>query len=44
MLGTDDDDVIAARVGRTPCAVGAMRRKREAPKFRDRRVRQGRQG
>jgi hypothetical protein len=39
LLGTDDDDVIAARVGRTPNAVGVMRRKRKAPKSRDRRRR-----
>jgi hypothetical protein len=44
LLGTDDDDVIAARVGRTPNAVRVMRRKRNVPKFRDRRKRQGRQG
>jgi hypothetical protein len=39
LLGTDDDDVIAARVGRTPTAVGVMRRKRKVPKFRGRRRR-----
>jgi hypothetical protein len=40
LLGTDDDDVIAARIGRTPNAVGVMRRKRKVPKFRDRRRRE----
>jgi hypothetical protein len=44
LLGTDEDDVIAARIGRTPTAVGVMRRKRKVPKFRDRRRREGRQG
>jgi hypothetical protein len=39
LLGTDDDDVIAAKVGRTPEAVRVMRRKRQVPKFRDRRRR-----
>jgi hypothetical protein len=39
LLGTDEDDVIAARIGRTACAVGVMRRKRKVPKFRDRRRR-----
>jgi hypothetical protein len=39
LLGTDDDDVIAAKVGRTPEAVRLMRRKRKVPKFRDRRRR-----
>jgi hypothetical protein len=43
LLGTDDD-VIAAKVGRTPEAVRLMRRKRRVPKFRDRRGRKGRQG
>jgi hypothetical protein len=37
LLGTDDDEVIAARIGRTPNAVGVMRRRRKVPKFRDRR-------
>jgi hypothetical protein len=44
LLGTDEDDVIAGRIGRTPNAVGVMRRKRQVPKFRDRRRREGRQG
>jgi hypothetical protein len=44
LLGTDDDEAVAARVGRTPNAVGVMRRKRKVPKFRDRRKREGRQG
>ena len=39
LLGTDDDDVIAAKVGRTPEAVRLMRRKRRVPQFRDRRRR-----
>jgi hypothetical protein len=39
LLGTEDDDVIAARVGRTPNPVGVMRRSRKVPKFRDRRRR-----
>jgi hypothetical protein len=38
LLGTDDD-VIAAKVGRTPEAVQLMRGKRWVPKFRDRRRR-----
>jgi hypothetical protein len=37
LLGTDEDDVIAARVGRTPNAVGVMRRRLKVPKSRDRR-------
>ncbi|HZY84446.1 MAG TPA: hypothetical protein VFE78_06430 [Gemmataceae bacterium] len=36
LLGTDEDDVIAARVGRTPGAVGVMRRRLMVPKFHDR--------
>ncbi len=44
LLGTDEDEVIAARIGRTATAVGTMRRKRKVPKFRDRRRREGRQG
>jgi hypothetical protein len=44
LLGTDDDDAVAAKIGRTPHAVGVMRRKRKVPKFRDRRRQQGRQG
>jgi hypothetical protein len=44
LLGTDDDEVIAVRVGRTPAALGVMRRRRKVPKFRDRRKREGRRG
>jgi hypothetical protein len=44
LLGTDDDDVVAAKVGRTLEAVRLMRRKRKVPKFRDRRRREGHQG
>lgn len=36
-LGTDDDDVIAARIGRTARAVRCAREKRKVPRFRDRR-------
>jgi hypothetical protein len=44
LLGTDDDEVVAARIGRAPNAVRLMRRKRKVPKFRDRHKREGRQG
>jgi hypothetical protein len=40
LLGTDDDEVVASKIGRTPNAVGVMRRRRKVPKFCDRR-RQG---
>jgi hypothetical protein len=39
LLGTDHDEAVAARIGRTPNAVGVMRRRRKVPKFRDRRRR-----
>jgi hypothetical protein len=44
LLGTDNDDVIAARIAQTPNAVGVMRRRRKVPKSRDRRKREGLRG
>jgi hypothetical protein len=43
-IGAEEDAVIAARIGRTPTAVGVMWRKRKVPKIRDRRKQEGRQG
>jgi hypothetical protein len=39
LLGADHDEVIAARVGRTPGAVTTKRVRRKIPAFRDRRRR-----
>ena len=39
LLGTDDDDVIAHRIGRTAEAVRCERTRRKVPAFRDRRRR-----
>ncbi len=39
LLGTHEDEVLAARVGRTAGAVRCMRIKRKVPKFRDRHLR-----
>jgi hypothetical protein len=39
LLGTDDDEVIARKVGRTPGAVRSQRAVRKIPAFRDRRRR-----
>lgn len=37
LLGTDDDEVIGARIGRTAAAVRSRRQLKKVPRFRDRR-------
>ena len=37
LLGTDDDEAVASKIGLTPKAVRVMRRRLKVPKYRDRR-------